>query len=106
MAPAKPTVEKKRRYFTVEEANKALPLVRNITKHAYRAGASLVTTLLSDEEATLLRFREARDLSVSQEDALVDTAVFPDQQESHRERAGITGPQVLHGCRYLKRLTP
>ena len=41
----------------------ALPLVRNITKHAYRAGASLVTTLLSDEEATLLRFREARDQS-------------------------------------------
>jgi hypothetical protein len=30
MAPARPTVEKKRRYFTVEEANKALPLVRMI----------------------------------------------------------------------------
>ncbi len=30
MAPAKPTVEKKRRYYTVEEANKALPLVRMI----------------------------------------------------------------------------
>jgi hypothetical protein len=30
MAPAKSTVEKKRRYFTVEEANKALPLVRMI----------------------------------------------------------------------------
>jgi hypothetical protein len=30
MAPAKPIVEKKRRYFTVEEANKALPLVRMI----------------------------------------------------------------------------
>lgn len=41
----------------------ALPLVRNITKHAYRAGASLVTTLFSDEEATLLRFREAGDFS-------------------------------------------
>jgi len=41
----------------------ALPLVRNITRHAYRAGASLVTTLFSDEEATLLRFREGRDLS-------------------------------------------
>ncbi len=35
----------------------ALPLVRRITEHAYKAGASLVTTLFSDEEATLLRFR-------------------------------------------------
>ena len=30
MAPAKPLAEKKRKYFTVEEANKALPLVRAI----------------------------------------------------------------------------
>ena len=30
MAPAKPIAEKKRKYFTVEEANKALPLVRMI----------------------------------------------------------------------------
>jgi hypothetical protein len=30
MAPAKPIVEKKRKYFTVEEANRALPLVRMI----------------------------------------------------------------------------
>jgi hypothetical protein len=30
MAPAKPIVQKRRRYFTVEEANKALPLVRMI----------------------------------------------------------------------------
>ena len=37
----------------------ALPLARRITEHAYRAGASLVTTLFSDEEATLMRFRHA-----------------------------------------------
>jgi hypothetical protein len=30
MAPAKPSAGKKRKYFTVEEANKALPLVRMI----------------------------------------------------------------------------
>jgi hypothetical protein len=30
MAPAKPSVGKKRKYFTVDEANKALPLVRMI----------------------------------------------------------------------------
>jgi len=34
----------------------ALPLVRRITEHAYRAGGSLVTALLSDEETTLMRF--------------------------------------------------
>jgi aminopeptidase len=39
----------------------AVPLARRITEHAYRAGASLVTTLLSDEEATLMRFRHGRD---------------------------------------------
>jgi aminopeptidase len=39
----------------------ALPLARRITEHAYRAGASLVTTLLSDDEATLLRYRLAPD---------------------------------------------
>jgi aminopeptidase len=36
-----------------------LPLVRRITVHAYRAGASLVTTIFNDEEATLMRFRHA-----------------------------------------------
>ena len=39
----------------------ALPLVRRITEHAYRAGASLVTPLLSDDEMTLARFRHAPD---------------------------------------------
>jgi aminopeptidase len=39
----------------------ALPLARSITEQAYRAGASLVTTLYSDDEATLMRYRLARD---------------------------------------------
>lgn len=39
----------------------AVPLVRRITEHAYKAGASLVTTMYSDEEATLLRYRHGRD---------------------------------------------
>ncbi len=34
-----------------------LPLVRRITEQAYMAGATLVTTLLADEDATLLRYR-------------------------------------------------
>src|ERR1035441_6025133 len=37
----------------------AMPLARRITEQAYRAGASLVTTLLSDDEATLMRYRFA-----------------------------------------------
>ena len=41
----------------------ALPLVRKITEHAYKAGASLVTTLFSDEESALLRFQYGGDAS-------------------------------------------
>ena len=39
----------------------AVALVRRITEHAYKAGASLVTTIFSDEESTLMRFRQGRD---------------------------------------------
>lgn len=39
----------------------SLDLARRITEHAYRAGASLVTTLFSDDRATLARYRLARD---------------------------------------------
>jgi len=41
----------------------AIPLARRITESAYKAGASLVTTLYTDEEATLLRFRNGADTS-------------------------------------------
>lgn len=41
----------------------ALPLVRRITKHAYMAGAGLVTTFFSDEQMTLARFEYADDAS-------------------------------------------
>jgi aminopeptidase len=41
----------------------ALPLVRRITEQAYRAGATLVTTLFTDEEATLARYHFAPDES-------------------------------------------
>ena len=41
----------------------ALPLVRRITAHAYKAGCSLVTPLFSDDELTLLRFQHAPDES-------------------------------------------
>jgi aminopeptidase len=35
----------------------ALPLVRKVAEHAYRAGAGLVTPILSDEVVTLARYR-------------------------------------------------
>ena len=41
----------------------ALPLVRRIVKHAYEAGAGLVTPIFSDEEITLSRYRSATDAS-------------------------------------------
>ncbi|KQT50038.1 peptidase M29 [Methylobacterium sp. Leaf456] len=39
----------------------AVPLARAITEHAYRAGASLVTTFYADDAATLARFAHASD---------------------------------------------
>jgi aminopeptidase len=41
----------------------AIPLVRLITRHAYMAGAGLVTTFYSDEDTTLSRYRHAPDAS-------------------------------------------
>src|SRR3982751_3425226 len=41
----------------------ALPLARKIAEHAYKAGAGLVTTIFSDEEMTLARYRYGKDLS-------------------------------------------
>ncbi len=39
----------------------AAALARRVTEHAYRAGASLVTTLFADDDATLLRYQHAAD---------------------------------------------
>ncbi len=41
----------------------ALPLVRRITEHAYRAGALLVTTFYGDDPSVLARFEHAPDAS-------------------------------------------
>jgi aminopeptidase len=39
----------------------ALPLVRKIAEHAYKAGAGIVTPILSDEAVTLARYRFGHD---------------------------------------------
>jgi aminopeptidase len=41
----------------------ALPLVRRIAEHAYKAGAGLITPMFSDEEMTLARYRYGPDAS-------------------------------------------
>jgi aminopeptidase len=41
----------------------ALPLVRMIAEHAYKAGAGIVTPILSDEELTLARYRFGHEAS-------------------------------------------
>ena len=41
----------------------AAPLVRRITEHAYKAGAGLVTTIYSDEQATLMRYKHGNEAS-------------------------------------------
>ncbi|OJX55609.1 aminopeptidase [Devosia sp. 66-22] len=43
--------------------NSALPLARKIAEYAYKAGAGLVTTIFSDEQMTLARYRHGHDLS-------------------------------------------
>lgn len=41
----------------------ALPLIRAIAEHAYKAGAGVVTPIISDEQVTLARYRNANDAS-------------------------------------------
>ena len=76
----------------------ALPLARAITAEAYRAGASLVTTLLGDDVATLARFAHAPD-------AAFDKAagwLYSGMAEAYRNgaaRLAISGddPSLLSG---------
>ena len=76
----------------------AVPLVRRITEHAYRAGASLVSTFYSDDETTLARFRHAPDDTF-------DTAAkwlqdgMADAYRAGAARMAITGgnPTLLSG---------
>ena len=47
----------------ISATTEMLPLVRRITEHAYKAGALLVTTFYSDDEAVLARYKHASDAS-------------------------------------------
>jgi aminopeptidase len=74
----------------------AVPLARLITAHAYKAGASLVTPLFTDEELALLRFRYAPDASFD----AAPSWLFEGMAQAYRNGAGrlaITGndPSLL-----------
>ncbi len=49
--------------LVISASTEMMPLVRRITEHAYKAGAKLVTTLYSDDETALARFKYADDNS-------------------------------------------
>ena len=76
----------------------AIGLVRRITEHAYRAGASLVTTMYGDDEATLARYRFAPDGAFDQAAAWLHDGIAT-AFRSGAARLGITGadPALLSG---------
>lgn len=76
----------------------AVPLVRKITEHAYKAGAAVVTTLFTDEEATLLRFYYAPDESFDRVPEWLHTAIA-NAYRSGAARLAISGsnPALLAG---------
>ncbi len=76
----------------------ALPLVRRVTEHAYRAGASLVTTMYADDETTLARYRFAPDGSFDHAATWLHDGIAT-AYRSGAARLGITGadPALLSG---------
>jgi aminopeptidase len=68
----------------------ALPLVRLITAHAYKAGAKLVTTFFTDDALTLARFQNAPDESFDYAPTWLQDAIAT-AFKSGAARMAITG---------------
>jgi aminopeptidase len=68
----------------------ALPLVRRITQHAYKAGAKLVTTFFADDELALARYQLAPDDTFDYAPAWFYDAIAA-AYKSGAARMGITG---------------
>jgi aminopeptidase len=68
----------------------ALPLVRLITAHAYKAGAKLVTTFFTDDTISLARFQYAPDDSFDYAPQWLQDAIAA-AYKSGAARMGITG---------------
>lgn len=76
----------------------SVPLVRRITEHAYKAGAALVSTFYSDDDATLARFAHAPEESFDTS----ATWLYEGMAQAYRNgaaRLAITGgnPTLLNG---------
>lgn len=76
----------------------ALPLVRFITKHAYMAGAGIVSAFYSDEETTLARYQHAPDASFDKASGWLYEGMAK-AYESGAARLAIAGdnPMLLSG---------
>ena len=76
----------------------AVPLVRRITDHAYRAGALLVTTLYSDDPCVLSRFEHAPDASFDYAPVwLQDAIATAFKNGAARMAIAGTNPALLSG---------
>ena len=76
----------------------ALPLVRRITDHAYRAGARLVTTFFSDDACVLSRFANAPDASFDYAPVwLQDAIATAFRNGAARMAIAGTNPSLLAG---------
>ena len=76
----------------------AVALVRRVTEHAYRAGASIVTTFYVDDETSLARYRLAPDASFDYAPGWLYEGIAA-AYRSGAARLGITGanPALLAG---------
>lgn len=76
----------------------ALPLARRIAEHAYKAGAGLVTTMFSDEEMTLSRYKYGHDSSFDKATGWLFDGVAK-AFENNTARLAIAGdnPMMLSG---------
>ena len=77
----------------------ALPLVRRIAVHAYRAGAGLVTPIFSDDALTLARFENAPDAAFDVAPGWIYKGMA-DAFGENTARLAIGGgdPMLLSGC--------
>ena len=77
----------------------AVELVRRITHHAYTVGASLVTTLYSDEKTALMRYADANDEAFDAAPAWLFGGMAEAFRDGNCARLGIIGedPALLSG---------
>ena len=74
----------------------ALPLARRIAAAAYKAGAGIVTTLFSDEDMTLARYRNGRDLeSYDQKPLAGSTRAIAKAFSENTARLAIAGDNPM-----------